>query len=689
MRISALLLGLVAAPALVAAQEYPTSPPPAARIEPAPFPPFQQARLSNGVRLVVVQSSKQPVVSISLSLPAGTRYDPAGKEGLADMVAGLLTKGAGTRTAEQISRAIEGVGGSINATAGPDFLTIRADVLAPDAPLAFGLVADAAARPTFAAKELDLLRTQTLSALQLELSQPAALAARFFARGLYGDTPYGRRTVPATVQAITRADLLRFQRERLQPRGALLVVAGDIGLSTARSLAERAMAGWTGTPAAAPALPAPPEAGSTEILLVNRPGSVQSNIIIGNTTFLPTSPLWYASVLANRILGGGADARLFLILREQKSWTYGAYSRLDRPKGIGSFQATAEVRTAVTDSALREMLVQIRRLGTEAVPDSEFANAKGSLVGQFPLTVETAEQVAGSVAEMMLLGLPNDYLSLYRTRLSQVTARQLQDAARAIARPERALIVVVGDGAVLYDRLRAIAPVRMVSVEGKPLTADDLSVRGTSLRLDTAGLAARRDSFTVLIQGNPMGAQASSLAKQGDTYTYTEETNIGSFVQQRTEVAFGADGTPRRLTRSGTVQGQPTPATVTFSGGRATGSATTPTPTGMQNVTVNAAVPDGTVAENTLVALLPALAWSPTAKYTVPVFSAGTNTVRPLTLSVAGTDSVTVPAGTFRAYRVEVTGGEQPITFYITTGQPARVVKQTLPGTPVELVLVK
>src|SRR5690606_16127555 len=141
-------------------------------IQPAQFPPFQEATLRNGVRLIVVERNDLPVLSISLSVPGGSYYEPRGKSGLADMVAGLLTKGADNRSANEIAEAIESVGGSISASAGADFLTVRADALSPNAELAFELVGDVIAKPAFPQDEVELLRKQTLSGLQLERSDP-------------------------------------------------------------------------------------------------------------------------------------------------------------------------------------------------------------------------------------------------------------------------------------------------------------------------------------------------------------------------------------------------------------------------------------------------------------------------------------------------------------------------------------
>jgi predicted Zn-dependent peptidase len=680
---------LAASVGAAGAQEFPKTPPAPGAIEPAQFPPFQEVTLRNGVRLIVIERRDLPVLSISLSLPAGSFYDPAGKSGLADMVAGLLTKGAGARSANEIAEAIESVGGSINAGAGADFLTIRADVLAPNAELAFGLVGDVAVRPTFPAEEVDLLRQQTLSALQLERSNAGALAARFFAHGLYGEHPYGIRPTETTVRAITRDDLLAFQNARIKPRDALMVVAGDISLADARRQAEKALAGWTGAPAAAGAAATPPMRETTELLIVHRPGSVQSNIVVGNTTFLPTDPIYYAANMATRVLGGGADARLFMILREQKSWTYGAYAGLQRRKGLGAFQATAEVRTEVTDSALVELLTQLRRIGGEIVPAEELANARSAAVGSFPLTIETTNQIAGAVSTAKLLGLPDDYLRMYRTRLAAVTAQQLQDAATRVIRPDAALIVVVGDATRIYDRIKDIAPTRIVDVEGKPIEPSALTVAAEALPFDASKLAARTDSFTIMVQGNPFGYQKSTLTKTDDGFLFVEEAQIGPIMSQKTEVTLSGTGETRKVTQAGKVQGQDMKIDVTVVDGRATGSATTPGPQGMKSVTVDTEVPGGIIDDNGLTALIPALPWSGTSSWSFPVLASGDGTVKTYTLKVTGTESVTVPAGTFESFVVTMSGGQQPVTLYVTTEAPHRVVKMTVAGAPIEMVRAK
>ena len=685
------LTSLVASTAELTAQ-YPTKPPAAMPIQPAQFPPFAEATLPNGLRLLVVTNRKQPVLSLTLSIPAGGVYDPATRVGLSEMMAGLLTKGAGSRSADQIAAAIEGVGGSIGASAGSDYMTVNASVLAADKQLAFDLLADVVMRPTFPETEVELLRKQTLSSLALAKSQPASIASRFFAKGLYGEHPYGRSADEASVGAITRDELVAFHGQRVRPGQALLVIAGAIDAAEARQMTEAAFGAWGGATVAAVAPRPAPQRMKSEILLVHRPGSVQANLVVGNTTWPPTDTRGYALTLANQVLGGAADARLFSILREEKGWTYGAYSNVSRRKQLGSFTATAEVRNAVADSALTELLAQMRKMGTTPVPTAEFEQQKQALVGQFPLTIETADAVASQVANARLLGLPTDYVQTYRQRLAAVTPAQAMAAAKAAIRADAAYIVVVGDAVVLGPKLTGIAPVAIVDVEGKPLTAADLEVKTGKLAIDPARLVPAADSFAILVQGNEFGFQTTQLAREGDGWVYTERAQIASFVQQNAEVRFGADLALRGLLQSGQIQGQPVKLSVTVANGKASGEGNTPGPQGMTPVKyADVAIPAGIVEESLASVIMPLFTWGPKAKHTFAVFEASEGTVQSRTLEVVGEGTVTLRSGgdPIAAYQVQSTGGQAPGTFWIEKAAPHRVLKFGPVGQPLEFVRVK
>jgi zinc protease len=680
---------LVATGTLAGQEAFPTRAPAPARLRPVRFPPFREVALPNGMTLVLVENHEEPTLSISLSFRAGSAYDPAGKEGVAALVAELLTKGTPTRDADQIAAAIEGVGGSVSASAGDDFLTVATDVLSDHADLAFTLLGDVTRQATFPDKELELARTRFLSSLEVELSQADNVAGRAFQKEIYGRNPYGRNTSVASYKGITRDDVVAFAGRRVRPGGSLLVIAGDITLPRARELATQAFGSWRGAATPAPVFSAAPAKRSTDILLVNRPGSVQSNIVIGNTTFLPTDTGYYAARIATHVLGGGSDSRLFMILREQKSWTYGSYAALRRNRGLGYWQATFEGRTEVTDSALAELLHQIDRVRTETIPDSELGAAKGFLVGSFPLTIETPRQIAQVVTTARLLGLGADYIQRYRDRLTAVSGLRARAAAQRVYKRDALTIVVVGDAKELYDRLKAIAPIRLVDVAGTAMNPADLKPTGGPVALDRSQIVARSDSFQALVQGTVYGAQTAKVVTDGDSIVYSESTMIGPFQQQSTVVLNG-DLSMRHTDQTSVVQGQHTEIHLVYAGGRVKGTSQSPQPGGApKSITVDTTVAAGTIDDNALAVLLPALPLEQGKTFNLNVFSSGEGTTKVVSVKVAAIENVVVPAGTFPAYRLELNGMQLPIVMHVTQQAPRRLVRIAPTGAPLVFELVK
>ena len=689
---AAVLLSVGPSVRLSGQESFPSRPPRPARLRPVGFPPFQESVLPNGTTLVLVENHEEPVLSVTLSFRAGELAAPAGKEGLAGLVAELLSKGTATRTAEQIASQIEGAGGSLSASAGDDFLTLSADVLSDQADLAFTLLGDVCRNALYPGDELELARTRALSALALEVSQPASVARRFFSAEIYGKHPYGRSPTQQTLKSITRDDVLKFAAARLRPGGALLVIAGDVTLPQARALIDKAFAGWRGAPTSLPQAIAPPAKAGTDILLVNRPGSVQSTIVIGNTTFLPTDPGYYPARVALQVLGGGADARLFLILRERKSWTYGSYAGLNRHRGVGNWQASFEGRTEVTDSALAELLHQLDRLRTEAIPDSELKNAQNFLVGSFPLTIETPEQIATAVTTSKLLGLGSDYIRRYRERLASVTALSAKNAAARTIHRSALSIVVVGDAAKLYDRLKAIAPVRLVDVDGKALTLDDLHPHGGPVALDRSQIVARRDSFTILANGTPVGFLLAAVDRGADSVAYTEHTNIAvaGVDQSSTVILDGATLDVRRVDQVATMMGLKPETHLVYGGGRVKGHASAPQPDRtLKAMDIDTTLAAGTIDDNALNLILPALPLEPGKTIGLNVFTGNDGTTKVLTIKVGQPETVTVPAGSFQAFRLDISGGQAPLVIYVSSLAPRRTIKTEIVGTPLQFVLVK
>jgi len=689
----ALALSAPRAVRLSAQDSFPSHPPRPATLSAARFPPFGEVKLANGIELVVVERHQEPVASVSLSFRAGDIYDPSGKEGLATLAAEVLTKGTATRSAEQIAATIEGVGGSLSASSGEDFFTISGDALSDQLDLVFDLVSDVTLHAAFPATEVELARTRELSSLALELSEPSSVASRFFAKEVYGTNPYGRRATPQSYKAITQQDLVEFARARLRPGGALLVVAGDVTLAQVEALVQKAFAGWQGAGggAAAPAPLTAPVKRATDILLVHRPGSAQSTVLVGNPTIRPTDSVYYAGRVATHVLGGGSDSRLFRILREQKSWTYDTYAALRRYRGLGYWVAVVEVRTEATDSALKELLHQIDVVRTALIPDSELRGAKGYLVGSFPLSIETPSQIAGQVTTAKLLGLDPDYLRLYRERLNAVRPLQARAAAQRLYHAGAFSIVVAGDGVKLYDRLKAIAPVRIEDLDGNRLAPADLAAQAGPLSLDAAQLVPSSDSFVVKLQGNPFGARTTQLRRSVDSLVFDETVLLGAAGrQQLTVVLDPADLSMRRVDQTGTAGGQPNEVHLAYRAGRVKGTAVVPRQSGTpQTLAIDTTVPAATYDDHAIEVIVPALPLATGKSFGVNVFSSGDASARVITVKVAGEDSVTVPAGTFRVFKVEVSGGETPALLYVSRDAPRRIVKLELVGAPIVFELVK
>ncbi len=686
MRHLLLALCLAPLPGMLRAQSPVEPPAPAALAVPA-YPAPQEALLPNGLRLVVLPLPRQPVISLTLTVPAGSAFDPVELEGTADLMAGLLTKGAGDRSGVEIERAVLQAGGSLSATADPDVLTIQADFLSDHAALAFGLLGDMVLRPSLTDAELAPLRARTTAALEQGLADPATLGARIFLLATYRKHPYGRRPTPSSVAAITREDLQAFHRARVRPAGSTLTVAGNITLAEVRRLATGALGGWKGLrPTGLTATPLGPLPAS--IILVHTGGATEASIIAGGPTFAASDSSYYAALVFNRILGDARVGRLNRSLGAEHGWASIAGSSFLRTARLGLFQASAVVPTDVADSAVREMLVQFDRLRTELVPARELERAREGVAGVFALEHQSAAQLGAGTAEARALGLPATYLSTFRRRVSAVTAAQVRTAARRSVPAGSMAIVVVGDGARLYRTLSAVRPTLLFAADGRPLRPEEVEPRTLPFAVNAANAVTRSDSMVIIAQGATVGLQVSEVARAGDSLVYTERTSIGTAISQLTTVVFDTAGQMRSLTQTGKVREQETRIVMRYAGGRVRGEAQVAGTDGPRRFTVDTTVAAGIVDDNAIQALLPYLNWGLNTQWRFDVFASGENRIRPMTLTSADIVQVTVPAGRFEAYRVDLHGAAQVVSFYVTTTAPHRVIRVSLSGSPIEFLAI-
>ncbi|MBV9774423.1 MAG: insulinase family protein [Gemmatimonadetes bacterium] len=662
------------------------APPAPLPARPIQFPAYTETTLPNGLRLLVVENHRIPVANVELYVRSGTAADPMAKLGVASMTAELLDNGTTKRTAKQIAETIEGVGGSLNTGADRDNTVISSGVLADQLPLAFDLVSDVAMNPTFPADELETTRRQTLSGLQASLGQAGTIARRRLDMELYGPTsPYGVAATPATVQSITRADLEAFHHAHFGPRNALLVVSGDVTPARAEQLARQYFGSWTGTAAAAPVVGTPVARTGNQIYLVNRPGSVQSSIRIGEPGIRPDNPDYYAIQVLNMILGAGPSSRLEKIIRTQHAWTYSARSQFTRPLGTGVFIMDTEVRTPVTDSALAEALAQLRRIREEPVTRAELDAAKSFLAGSFPLRFETAGQTASQLATVRLLGLPVESLKVFTDRVSAVTVADVQRVARQYLHPDRVAIVVVGDASKIMTPLQRIAPVTLYDVQGNRIDPSALQARAATDRFDASRLQPATLTYGISFQGNNVGTATSTLAREGANWVSADRVQAGPTTQS-VEVRFTGDLTPVSFKQSVSAGAMKMDIDLRYENGRVRGTAQMPAQMG-GNKTIDTVAVAGTRFSGMEAWIIAVSDLDVGKTISVPIFDARAGSVVPGTFKVTGMEKVTVPAGTFDAYKVESQAGEQSSVLYVRKDGPHIVLRQQPSAQPVVIEL--
>lgn len=427
-------------------EEFRRQPPAPLPQRPLNLPAPEEVVLPNGLRVVVVEQDRLPLVSFRLSFRSGDASDPPELPGLTDVMASLLVEGTATRTSRQIAEEVARYGASLSAGAGSDHTTVAASALSAYTHEVFELLADVALRPTFPENELSLAQANAQQNLIAQRAQPSFLATEALARVLFGEHPYAVVSpTPESIDAMTRERLLEFHRAKFSPSNAVLFVVGDVRRGEVLARAAELFGQWEAAPVAEPQFPAPPALSERVAYLVDRPGSAQANIVVANPAIKRTHPDYFPFLVMHTILGGNASSRLFMNLREEKGYTYGAYTQLDARRHAGSFRATTEVRAPVTGASLKEIFYEFERIRSEAVTEKELTDAVTYLTGVFPIRLETQEGLVDQLVQIRMHGLPDDYLDTYRENVQRVTREEVRRVAKLYVTPERAAVVVVGD----------------------------------------------------------------------------------------------------------------------------------------------------------------------------------------------------------------------------------------------------
>lgn len=420
------------------------------------LPRAQEATLSNGLRVALIEDHKLPTFSVQLLFTGGGLDDPENQHGLAMVTASLLREGTAKRTSREIAEQLATLGGVFSASASPSSgeTAVGFGGLSDKAPAIFALAADIVRNPAFPEAELQKYKTRFVSQLQQQRIQPNFAAQEEFMRAVYGTHP-GSYVVPPekVLTALTRADLERYHKAHFTPNNAIVLAYGDFTLKSLVQQLEIVFGDWpqgTATKLSLPALQPPSKA---RVLLVDRPASVQTSLWVGGIGIERRNDDYFALLVMNHILGGGPASRLFLNLREDKGYTYGVYSFFNGSRFPGVVLASTDVRSAVTEGALKELTGELRRIGDQPVSDAELKDAKRALIGGFALSLESPQTLIGNLATQKIYNLPPDYWDKYPERVEAITPAEIQRVAKKYYDAGKLQIVAVGDASAVKQVL--------------------------------------------------------------------------------------------------------------------------------------------------------------------------------------------------------------------------------------------
>jgi len=453
------------------------------------FPPYETRTLPNGMQVIAVEHHEQPAISIRLLVKAGAAQDPKGKGGVATLTASLLDQGTTTRSAEEIADQIDFIGGALGAGAGTDLTFVNSVVMKDSFAFGLELVNDVARNPAFAPEEIDRQKQQAISSLQVNSQDPEYIADTLFDRLVYGFHPYGLPAsgTPESLTAITRADLQAYHRDYFVPNNMILAIVGDVTAAEAFASVERVFGNWARreVPVVKPVDPPPP---TRRIVIVDKPDSVQTEIRAGMLAIPRKHADYMAWDLAVKILGGEGANRLHQVLRSQRGLTYGASADTEARKEAGDFVAETDTRTETTAQALRLMIDEFARLQRDRVGQAELGGAQDYLSGSFPLTIETPNEIATQILNVLFYELPLSDIGTFRERVLAVTPDDIQRVAREYVRPDRLSIVLVGNARLFVQELSQMG---FSGMEIIPI--DQLDLMSATLKRD----GNKRASLTV------------------------------------------------------------------------------------------------------------------------------------------------------------------------------------------------
>ena len=440
------------------------------------FPALQRTNLSNGLKIVLAERSNIPVVQFNLLLDAGFAADQFGTPGTARLAMEMLTEGARKMTALDISERLALLGAHLGAGCDLDTSFVSLNALRENLSDSLELYADVILHPSFPEADFKRLQKQRLAGIQREKTEPTAMALRVFPGLLYGPqhaygNPLTGSGTEASVAKLTAADARKFHDTWFKPNNATLVIVGDTTLSSITPRLERLFGGWTSGDVPKKNIAPVAQPAQSAVYIIDRPGSLQSVIYVGNLAPQKANPDEIAIELMNKLLGGDFTSRLNMNLREDKHWSYGVRSSLPDARGQRPFVVMAPVQSDKTKEGMSEVNKELRDiLATKPVTDAEFKRVVLNQTLKLPGTWETMARVSGALSEIVRFGLPDNYYQTYSAKIRALTQDSLEAAAREVVQPDHLVWVVVGDRAKIEAGVRELnfGPVRFLDADGQP-----------------------------------------------------------------------------------------------------------------------------------------------------------------------------------------------------------------------------
>ena len=440
-----------------------TAPLPPGPPRPINWPAINESKLDNGLTVVLVPLHNVPKITAVLSLLAGRGTSYKTQPGVAQLAARVANEGTATRTSLQIKQELRSIGGALAIGVDDDATTMTASSLADFAPKLLDLVSDVARHPAFPQSEVALSKTNFVQEIEEQRSTPDFLAQEELDKALFGAHPYGFTVPnPAAITKVTRDALKSFAATYYVPNNATLIIVGDFEVPAMRAEVQKAFGSWKRVPLP----PAPklvlPVRDKRQIYVIDRPGSVQSTILIGAPAPPRRSPDYIPLRTTNMIYGGAFYSRLTRNIRESKGYTYSPFSSANLRRAAGAFEAGASVRNEVTGPTILEMLYELDRMRVEPVTAEELESAKTYSIGGMEIELESQASLANRISTIYVDELSRDFLQTFRDKVAALTPAEVQRSAARYFDTYRSAIVVVGDYKQIKDQIAPFGDVRVV-----------------------------------------------------------------------------------------------------------------------------------------------------------------------------------------------------------------------------------